>query len=257
MSDNTQPSFPQTLDTPDRPNNAATTTAVAPSSKPSKAVSSSTSDRPSFPQTMSTPEQTSTSTEPESYGFGTPFENKLGHAIVSTAKTGRALYRGAVGDEETPEERGTTTAASPVAGHYGFEPQHMAHSVGELGHGIYQYGKGVVQDLSNKNMPIVSPNEPGAHNQGAKPEGQQTFIDKYIGAPSEAERQKALSEAQQYHDTHGATAFGHLLNTYVHTAGEAVPIVGPFAASLIDKAESGDVGGALAQTAALYAAPKA
>ncbi len=68
---------------------------------------------------------------------------------------------------------------------------------------------------------------------------------------------EALAEAEAYTGAKGTEAVGHLLNTYIHTAGEYVPVAGPFVASLIDKAESGDVGGAISQVAALAAAHQA
>jgi hypothetical protein len=183
-------------------------------------------------------------------GNETPVLGKVLNVAGEVAGPAISLYHGLMGHEETPEEKGTRlTPKSPVVQNLGFTPKHMAYSVGELVRGA----AAPVHDIVSTKMPVIEPDEPGVPWSSPKA---QTIVGKYITAPSEEERQEALAEAQKFHDTHGAEAFGHLLNTYIHTAGELVPFVGPLVGSLTKKAESGDVGGALSQVAALYGAAK-
>lgn len=183
-------------------------------------------------------------------GATTP-EQKVAMGAVKGA---RGLYNGVMGNEESAVSRGKTSTASPVAENLGFTPEHLGHEAGAMVHDVGKFVGGVAKDL-NSPMPIVSPNEPGSQAK-AKGYTGPTFLQKYVEAPSEQERQEALKEAQQFHQTQGWEAFGHALNDYIHTAGEYVPMVGPFAAQLIKKAQGGDVGGALAQVAALKAGEK-
>jgi len=166
--------------------------------------------------------------------------------VTNTAK---ALWHGITGDEETEAERGAPTSAPPKQ--LGFTNENVAYNIGNLGHGVAGFLGGVAHDLISTKMPAIMPDEKKISWTDPKAN---TLLGKYITAPSAEERQKALAEAEAYTKSKGAEAIGHLLNTYVHTAGEYVPIAGPFVASLVDKAESGDVGGAVSQVAAMAAA---
>ena len=165
--------------------------------------------------------------------------------VTNTAK---ALWHGVVGTPETPEETGAPAGTPPKQ--LGFTNENVAYNLGNLGRGVAGFLGGVAKDLTSK-MPAVVPDEKNISWSDPKAN---TLLGKYITAPSEQERQKALAEAEAYTKSKGTAAIGHLLNTYVHTAGEYLPVAGPFVTSLIDKAEGGDVGGATAQVAALAAA---
>ena len=163
--------------------------------------------------------------------------------------TAHAIWHGIQGKEESDVERGTPAGQPPKQ--LGFTNENVGYNVGALGRGVGQFLGGAVHDLVSTKMPVILPDERNISWSDPKAN---TLLGKYIMAPSAAERQKALAEAEAYTGSKGTEAVGHLLNTYVHTAGEYVPIAGPFVASLIDKAESGDIGGAVSQVAALAVA---
>ena len=185
-------------------------------------------------------------------------------------ETGKGLYQGLVGEEATPDIKGapTGTAASPnnPAGvaNYGVTPGNVGYNVGKMGHGIYEFGKGLVQDIAG-NTPIAVPDtvagKPNAsfwdRVKGIGDPTAHTLMAKYVTAPSMAEREASEKEMEEYFKTKGPGAAGHAISAFLHgTLGEYVPAVGPLAMALTDQAQKGDIGGAMAQIAALYAFEK-
>jgi hypothetical protein len=165
--------------------------------------------------------------------------------VTNTAK---ALWHGIAGAPESDIENGAPNGAKKQLG---FTNENAAYNVGNLGRGVAGFLGGAAHDLISTKMPAVLPDEKNISWTDPKAN---TLLGKYITAPSADERKKALAEAEAYTKSTGVSAIGHLLNTYIHTAGEYIPVAGPFAASLVDKAEGGDIGGAVAQVAAMAAA---
>ena len=191
-------------------------------------------------------------------------------AVKGAYQGAKGLYRGVMGDEETAAAKGapTGTAVSPnnPAGvaNYGVTPGNVGYNVGKMGRGIYEFGKGLVQDVAG-NTPIVVPDtvagKPNAsfwdRVKGIGDPTAHTLMAKYVTAPSMAEREASEKEMEEYFKTKGPEAAGHAISAFLHgTLGEYVPAVGPLAMALTDQAQKGDIGGALAQIAALYAFDK-
>ena len=85
-----------------------------------------------------------------------------------------------------------------------------------------------------------------------------SLIGKYIAAPSLAEKEKAAQELQEYYNAPDtASAVAHGLTALIHKGAEWVPMVGRIASSLINEAQKGNIGGAIAQIAALEVFDKA
>lgn len=165
----------------------------------------------------------------------------------------RGLYHGVMGDEESDTSKGQTTTASPVAANLGLTPEHIGYKAGEMGRGIASFGKEAVKDISSK-TPIAVPDEKGV---GISDPKAHTLLAKYVTAPSQAEREASQDEMQKYFEAKGPTAAGHAISAFLHgTLGEYVPMIGPLVMSLTDQAAKGDLGGALAQVASLYALEK-
>ena len=230
----------QVAGTPSQPQSAtpaasAPTTAAIPTSQGGSLLDQVAKENP-----PTTPTSTTDTNQPASPSYLSQVE---GH-ITNTA---HAIWHGATGAEESDAERG---AKAGQFKQFGFTNENAGYNIGALGRGVTKFLGGFAKDALSK-MPIIMPDEKNISWSDPKAN---TLIGKYIAAPSDAERQKALAEAEAYTGTKGTEAIGHLLNTYVHTAGEYVPVAGPFVASLIDKAESGDIGGAATQVAALAAA---
>jgi hypothetical protein len=215
-----------------------------PAAAPSPAVAPATSTGNDFEQmaqqAASTPASTTGTNQPASPSYLSQVEGHI-------ANTAHAIWHGATGQEESDVERG---AKAGQFKQFGFTNENAGYNIGALGRGVVGFLGGFAKDALSK-MPIIMPDDKKISWSDPKAN---TLIGKYIAAPSEAERQKSLAEAEAYTGTKGTTAIGHLLNTYIHTAGEYIPVAGPFVASLVDKAESGDIGGAATQVAALAAA---
>lgn len=165
----------------------------------------------------------------------------------------RAGYHGLTGEIETEGERGKRTTTSPESAYLGFTPQNVAYNFGDMLKGMKDFGLDAFHDLVSSKTPVIIPDEKNV--SWADPQAK-TLLAKYVSAPAEAERQKAQDEAVRYINSTGWEAAGHLLGYGVHQVGEAVPMVGPFLASIVEQARKGDVGGALAKVAALKAAEK-
>jgi Protein of unknown function (DUF3293) len=175
--------------------------------------------------------------------------------LVAKAVRGvRGLYHGLVGDEESSEAKGKTSEASPVAENVGFTPENVGYNIGKAGNQLYTFGKEAAKDIVG-NEPIVIPDKGDTHSFD-DPKAH-TLMAKYVTAPSMAERQASQDEMQKYFETKGPAAAGHAISAFLHgTLGEYVPAIGPLAMALEDQAQKGDIGGALAQIASLYAAEK-
>jgi hypothetical protein len=202
------------------------------------------------------PEKPNAKTEEEK-----PLLDRTLDVAGSVTKPLISLYHGLSGHEETPEERGETTTLSPVGSNLGFKPTHMAHAAGEMVRGVAGSLYDVGHDILATKTPILIPDKPDTPDKpepGWSDPKAHTLVAKYITAPSMAEREASEKEMEEYFETNGAEATGHALAAIVHgTLGEYVPAVGPLAAQIMDKARSGDIGGALSQIAALYASAKA
>ncbi len=118
---------------------------------------------------------------------------------------------------------------------YGFTGGNMLRGLGEGAKGIFTGGYGLAKDIATNPNWVIGPD---------------STYDKFIDRPATAEAEKAKS---LWNSGHGVQAAGHAL------AG-ALPMVGPWAAHLGEKAGTGDVGGALSEgagaAATAYALPK-
>jgi hypothetical protein len=123
--------------------------------------------------------------------------------------------------------------ANTVPENYGFTPSNLAKNSWEglkqMGSSALQFGK----DVLDPRVPVV--------------QGDNSLLHKYVTAPAEAEQQKARTAKT------GLESVGH-------SVAEAVPLIGPWAASIGEQAGTGDVGGAaskgLTQVGAAEALPK-
>jgi hypothetical protein len=173
---------------------------------------------------------------------------------TKAARGVRGLYHGVMGDEETDASKGQKTTASPEVANMGFTPEHLGYKAGEMVHGVGKFIKEGVQDIAG-NTPVVIPDK-GDTAGFADPKAH-TLMAKYVTAPSQAERDASQDEMQKYFETQGPEAAGHAISAFLHgTLGEYVPAIGPLAMSLESQAQKGDIGGALAQVASLYAFEK-
>ena len=196
----------------------------------------------------------------------------------SLYQLGKGLYHGVAGDPEEPSTQAPTTA-SPVSPNAGTDPEHMGHTLGQYGRMGYDFLKNLGSDVtgigteSGKPMPLLIPdkkpqsktdeikqsvqtpteNTSSTFKQAMSPDAQ-TLIGKYIFAPSAEEHKKSEAELEKFRSTpDGAAAIAHGLQGFIHhTLGEYVPFIGPLVGDIMDTAASGDLGGALAKTAALY-----
>ena len=112
----------------------------------------------------------------------------------------------------------------------GFTPGNMA---GQAWEGLKQMGGaavGAAKDALDPRIPVI--------------QGPDSLLHKYVTGPAEVEQQKARTAKTP-------------LESLGHSAAEAIPIVGPWAASLGEQAGTGDVGGAVAKGAAQAAATEA
>jgi hypothetical protein len=174
--------------------------------------------------------------------------------LVKAARGVRGLYHGVMGDEESNASKGQTTTASPEAANLGFTPEHLGYQVGSAAHGIGKFIKEGVQDLAG-NAPVVVPDK-GDTAGFADPKAH-TLMAKYVTAPSMAEREASEKEMEEYFKSQGPEAAGHAISAFLHgTLGEYVPAIGPLAMAITSQAQKGDLGGALAQIASLYAFEK-
>jgi Protein of unknown function (DUF3293) len=241
-----------------------------------KATATTVSPKPVTTRRAPTVKTTSeASVEPEKDALTSADENNAAlpsgvQVAVKVARGVRGLYHGVMGDEETTTSKGPTSTASPVAENLGFTPEHIGQKVGEMGRGIYEFGKGLASDLLSTKTPVIIPDKPNTLEQQLKnatgtPYGDpgisdpkaHTLLAKYITAPSQAEHEAAVKELEEYGKTHGTAAVGHAISAFLHgTLGEYVSAVGPLAMALTDQAAKGDIGGALAQLGSLYAFEK-
>ena len=193
-----------------------------------------------------------------------PVTNPQQALAIKAARGVRGLYHGVMGDEENNESKGETTTASPEAANLGFTPEHVGYESGSMLHGIGKFAKEGIQDLAGKTPVAIPDTVAGKPNasfwdrvKGMGDPEAHTMMAKYITAPSMQEREASEKEMEQYFQTHGAAAGGHAISAFLHgTLGEYVPAIGPLAMAITDKAQKGDIGGALAQIASLYAFEK-
>lgn len=115
----------------------------------------------------------------------------------------------------------------------GFTPGNMASQAWE---GLKQMGSGALgvgKDLFDPRVNVV--------------EGPNSLLHKYITNPADVEQAKAMQDIGS----------GHKLSGFGHSVAAALPLVGPWAASLGEQAGSGDVGGALSKGGAQALAAEA
>jgi hypothetical protein len=185
-------------------------------------------------------------------------------AVKGVYQAGKGLYHGLAGDEATPSTTGPTSTASPVASNVGFTPSNVGYNLGKMGHGIYEFGKEAVKDIAGTTSVAIPDAVSGKPNasfwdrvKGAGDPTAHTLMAKYITAPSQAERDASQREMEEYFKTQGPGAAGHAISAFLHgTLGEYVPAIGPLAMAITEQAQKGDIGGAMAQIAGLYAFEK-
>ena len=169
--------------------------------------------------------------------------------VTNTAK---ALWHGVVGTPETPEETGAPVGTPEKQ--LGFTNENVAYKGGAAARAAAGFFGGLAKDVvTMKPLP-----KRGTNLEENSPELAKSLVGKYIAAPSIAARDKAAEELRQYYNAPDTvTAVSHGLNYMINKGAQLVPLVGPFAASLVDAAEKGDIGGTLAQLAAFEAFGKA
>jgi hypothetical protein len=130
---------------------------------------------------------------------------------------------------------------SPIPENYGFTPRHMAgaawEGLGNIASGAYGLGK----DLLATKTPILIPDEQGVKMSDPNAD---TLVSKYITRPAAAEHHKAVTAPTD-------------IESIGHSVAEAIPFIGPIAAHIAERAGTGDVGGATAEGATYFVAPKA
>lgn len=185
--------------------------------------------------------------------------------LAKAARGVRGLYHGVMGDEESDVSKGKPSTGTEAPHWYnppsesgvsnmGVSPEHLGYKAGEMVHGIGKFIKEGVQDIAG-NTPVVVPDKGDA--AGFADPKAHTLMAKYVTAPSQVERDASQAEMQKYFETQGPEAAGHAISAFLHgTLGEYVPAIGPLAMSLESQAQKGDIGGALAQVASLYAFEK-
>jgi hypothetical protein len=133
---------------------------------------------------------------------------------------------------------------SPIPENYGFTPRHMAGAAWEGLGNIASAAYGVGKDLISSKTPVFLSDEPQDQGSVTKRLQGDTLINKYLIAPAAAEEKKAQTAKT------GIESIGHSL-------AESIPIIGPIAAHIAERAGTGDVGGAAAEGATYVVAPKA
>lgn len=108
---------------------------------------------------------------------------------------------------------------------------------------VHQFGS----DLANPAMPVLLSDRPEDQGSVADRLQGESMLGRYLLQPAAAEKKRSLEEARAFHNTSGLPAIGHGINTFIHTAGEFVPLIGPIVGSLVDRAEAGDVSGAVGE----------
>jgi hypothetical protein len=130
--------------------------------------------------------------------------------------------------------RSSGASESTIPANYGFTPINM---LGQAGEGLFELGKGVYG--MGKDILFPEGNTEG--------ERLRFLGNKYIVDPAKAENRKAQNAASPW-------------ESVGHSVAAAIPVVGPWAASLGEQAGTGDIGGALAkggtQTLAAEFAPR-
>jgi hypothetical protein len=124
----------------------------------------------------------------------------------------------------------TAEKAPQMPENYGFTPGNLASNAWE---GLKQMGSSAVQfgkDVLDPRVPVV--------------QGDDSLLQKYVAGPAAAEQQKARTAKTP-------------LESVGHSVAEAIPLIGPWAASLGEQAGTGDVGGAAAKGAAQVGAAEA
>jgi hypothetical protein len=142
-------------------------------------------------------------------------------------------YLNHVTGKQAPTSAANTAETAPGAKqpkNYGFTGGNLLRNfgsgLGEMASGAYHFGK----DLVDPHVNVV--------------EGNDSLLHKYVTGPAEIEQQKARTAKTPYE------SFGH-------SVAEAIPLVGPWAASIGEQAATGDVGGATAKGLAQVGAAKA
>src|SRR6266851_1330157 len=130
----------------------------------------------------------------------------------------------------------STDSTSPIPENYGFTPRHMAgaawEGLGNIASAGLEAGKDVLSYAFSPKPLLISDDKHG-----------ESLFHKYITAPAEAEKQKAST---------APTA----LESIGHSVAEAIPVIGPIAAHIAERAGTGDVGGAAAEGITYAVAPK-
>jgi len=277
MSNQDRPTFPQTLDTPDKPKGAAEdSSTVAPSDgKQPVPVSKTTkgTSRPTFPQTSSVPqrsgetEQSSTVDNPD-YDDPTKEKHPYLHAItnlithpVKSVEQAHGVYKnvseqtgkeGNLSDEAVQEKgEGPISSATYVERQLIHPTPSTVKRAGaalgdvaltpiDLAQSVYH---AVAEPPKNEEEAAIesggSVTQPGSGRAALA-------IKRLLYDPQAAEAAKAREEAEQ---GHGVESFGH-------SVAAGVPLIGPMTSQLGEEAGKGDVAGAVTKGAAYAAIPK-
>lgn len=163
---------------------------------------------------------------------------RLREAVAHGAAAGRPELKLSKVEAETPK----------IPEWYGFTPSNVLGNIYEGAKGLAKSTYGAGKDIllgEGKNEKgeevhglggIVGMNAKG---EFAPVERANWLTQKYITDPAVAEANKAEEEARQ----------GHILGAIGHGLAAAVPVFGPWAASLGEQAGTGDIGGAAGQVA--------
>ena len=172
---------------------------------------------------------------PDAAGYNVEPLNKGATPATSGASNKTAKYT-----VEPINRAENADPTSPIPENYGFTPRHMAgaawEGLGNIASGVYGLGK----DLIATKTPILIPDEPGVKMSDPNAD---TLVSKYITRPAAAEHHKAVTAPT------GIESIGH-------SVAEAIPIIGPIAAHIAERAGTGDVGGAVAEGTTYAVAPK-
>jgi len=172
------------------------------------------------------------------------------HGLSGTEASPLALARGAAPTQtdETAAEKGSTPGFEFKRG--GLTNENVGYALGSTAKGVADFFGGLAKDVFT--LKPIDKNLDYDKLESDDPRLAKSLIGKYIAAPSLAEKKKAEEELQQYYNSPDtATAVAHGLTALIHKGAEWTPMVGPFAASLIEEAQKGNVAGAVAQIAAL------
>ena len=253
----------QVAGTPSQPQSAtpaasAPTTAAIPTSQGGSLLDQVAKENP-----PTTPTSTTDTNQPASPSYLSQVEghitntaHAIWHGLSGTEASPLALAQGAAPTEtaETEAEKGSTPGFEFKQG--GLTNENVGYTAGAAVKGAAEFFGGLAKDVFTKKPMDLHLDYDKLKSDD--PRLAKSLIGKYIAAPSLAEKEKAAQELQEYYNAPDtASAVAHGLTALIHRGAEWVPMVGPIASSLINEAQKGNIGGAIAQIAALEVFDKA